>query len=85
MLFIDIETSKNKMLLIQFKRKLCKTLRSQNSIIPCNANFVVGTINNKHMLLENVNKRDIDCYLCKISGIGKRTIYGCCACGKVFV
>ena len=92
-IYSDIETSKNKMLLIQFKRKLCKTLvepyraerkRSQNPVIPYDANFVVGTIDNKHMLLENVNKRDIDCYLCKIRGIEKRTIYGCCACGKGF-
>ena len=36
------------------------------------------------MLLKNINKRDIDCYLCKIRGIKKRTIYGCCACGKGF-
>ena len=36
------------------------------------------------MLLENVNKWDIDCYLCKIRRIGKRMIYGYCACGKGF-
>ena len=36
------------------------------------------------MLTENIEKRDIACYLCKIRGIPKRTIYGCCACGKGF-
>ena len=84
---------KTKCFFLQFKRKLCEILvepyraeqkRSRNPLIPCDANFVVGTIDNKHMLLENINKRDIACYLCKIRGIAKRTIYGCCACGKGF-
>ena len=48
----------------------------------CDANFVLGNSDEQHMLLENLNKKDIDCYLCRLRGIAKRTIYGCCACGK---
>lgn len=37
-----------------------------------------------HMLIENLNKADINCHMCLIRGQKKKTIYGCTICGKGF-
>ena len=86
-----IKSETESVTLLEFKRQLCVSLvapyraekkRKQNLHVACDANFVLGNSDEQHMLLENLNKKDIDCYLCRLRGIAKRTIYGCCACGK---
>lgn len=46
----------------------------------------MGDIMLNHMLLENVNKTGVVCYLCHVLDNSKRrsTIYGCAQCGKGF-
>ena len=54
----------------------------QPEITPYNADLVLGTNDDVHMLIENINKRDIQCYFCSLQGKKSRSIYGCVACKK---
>ena len=70
-----IQPENDPVTLLQFKRQLCESLvtpyraekkRKQNVHVPCDANFVPGKSDEQHMLLENLNKKDVDCYLCRL-------------------
>jgi len=81
-----------------FKRKVCEALiipfqesrkrkylqiseKPQYSNI---ATSIIGTIGTDHMLMENLDKSDIHCFLCLMSDKKKKKIYGCVACKKGF-
>ena len=43
----------------------------------------LGLLTGNHMLLKNLNSKDIACHLCRmIHGDERKTIYGCFECGK---
>ena len=56
-----------------------------------NVDNVVGDLSSGHYLLENVRKRPIECFLCRllmreasVSDDPPKSIYGCAECGKGF-
>ena len=51
-------------------------------INPHNDDLVLGTNDGAHMLIENIDKRDLQCYFCSLQGKRSRSIYGCVACKK---
>lgn len=85
------------MTLEKFKRNICialvrphrlkrnyAALEEVESRIAVNADIVVGTNSNVHMLIENLEKKDIQCHFCYLRGKSSRSIYGCVACKKGF-
>lgn len=70
----------------EFKRSLCEDLvtpyrshrkrpRIENE--PRVIENILGSNEHSHMLIENINRADINCYFCLFRGVKKKTIYGC--------
>ena len=83
----------NNVSLVQFKRSLCEAFvndhRKRKNGPDDGSNRIVleevlGSNSHPHMLIENKNKKDINCYFCLLRGKKRKTIYGCVKCGKGF-
>ena len=84
----------DKATLTEFKRDLCdsliydlrerKALRKVERSEVMKIDNVLGINDCQHMLVENLNKKDINCHLCLYMKKKKKTIYGCVQCRKGF-